>query len=181
MLGKLLVYVEELSMEAALEHLLPGLLGEVPFEIYRFQCKQELLKQVPCRLRAFSKWLPEDWVILVVVDRDDDDCLILKEQLESHARAAGLNSKAQAGSGRFQVVNRVVEEELEAWFFGDWEAVQTAYPRVLPTIPERTKFRLPDRIVGGTWEAFERVLQVRELADRTRVAGWPLSRARPFN
>ena len=58
-----------------------------------------------------------------------------------------------------QLVNRVVIEELEAWYFGDWEAVRSAYPRVSPTVPNQSRYRNPDSVQGGTWEAFERILK----------------------
>jgi hypothetical protein len=145
-------------MEACLEQLLPGLLGTVEFQIVRFQCKHDLLKKLPDRLKAYAGWLPNDWKILVLVDRDDEDCHELKRRLETMARDAGLTTKtASKQTPSFQVVNRIVVEELEAWFFGDWQAVRSAYPKVPPHIPVR--FRDPDAIAGGTWEAFERVLK----------------------
>ncbi len=160
MLEKLIVFVEELSMEVALEHLLPGMLSGIEFDIRRFQCKDDLLKNLPARLRGYSKWLPETSAILVLVDRDDSDCLQLKHQLEEMAAHAGLTTKTVAGHGnRFQVANRIAIEELEAWFFGDWQAVQTAYPRVPGSVPRKARFRDPDAIAGGTWEAIERVLK----------------------
>lgn len=160
MLERLIVLVEEPSMEAVLDHLLPKMLPETDFEIRRFQCKDDLLKNLPSRLRGYSAWLPESWVILVLVDRDDDDCLELKQILEAMATEAGLTTKTLAGEGcRFQVANRIAIEELEAWFFGDWAAVQAAYPRVSATVPKKAAFRDPDAIRGGTWEALERTLQ----------------------
>ena len=33
------------------------------------------------------------------------------------------------------------------------------FPRVLRTIPKRARYRNPDAIAGGTWEAFERILR----------------------
>lgn len=160
MLEKLIVFVEEYSMEAALEWLLPKLLGDIEFQIIRFQCKDDLLKNAPDRLKGYAAWLPENWRILVLVDRDDDDCIQLKARLETMAADAGLLTKTQAPPGqRFQVANRIAIEELEAWFFGDWTAVQTAYPRVPATVPQKARFREPDGIVGGTWEAMERVLK----------------------
>lgn len=160
MLEKLIVFVEEYSMEAALEQLLPKLLGEVEFQVIRFQCKDDLLKNAPDRLRGYASWLPAGWRILVLVDRDDDDCMALKAELEQMTAAAGLSSKTAAGQGqRFQVVNRIAIEELEAWFFGDWAAVQAAFPRVPATTPQKAGFRDPDAIAGGTWEALERVLK----------------------
>lgn len=66
------------------------------------------------------------------------------------AVAAGLQSKCAPQGQVFQVVNRIAVEELEAWFFGDWSALQAAYPRVPATIPQKARFRDPDAIVGGT-------------------------------
>ncbi|MGF1612348.1 MAG: DUF4276 family protein [Gammaproteobacteria bacterium] len=160
MLEKLNVMVEEPSMGAALDCLLPALLGHTEFQIVRFQCKDDLLKKAPERLQAYASWLPIAWRILVLVDRDDDDCRALKAKLESIAARAGLMTKTAAQGGtRFQVVNRIAVEELEAWFFGDWTAVQAAYPRVPATVPRKARFRDPDAIAGGTWEAIERVLK----------------------
>ena len=160
MLEKLIVLVEEPSMERALEQLLPRMLAEADFQIIRFQCKDDLLKQLPARLRGYSNWLPATWTVLVLVDRDDDDCRALKQAMEKVAADAGLLSKTRAGHGKpFQVVNRIAIEELEAWFFGDWPAVQAAYPRVSATQASKQGFRDPDAVLGGTWEALERVLK----------------------
>lgn len=153
------VIVEEPSMEAALRVLLPRLLGEVSFQIYPHQCKDELLQRLPQRLRGYAPWLPPGWRIVVVVDRDDDDCVVLKKQLDQMAEQVGLCTSSN-GSGRpWQIVNRIAIEELEAWYFGDWQAVRRAYPRAPESIPRQDKFRDPDAIRGGTWEAFERVMQ----------------------
>lgn len=147
-------------MEVALEYLLPKMLGDTDFEIRRFQCKDDLLNKLPSRLQGYSAWLPENWAILVLVDRDDDDCLQLKLRLENVALHAGLTTKTVAGHGnRFQVANRIAIEELEAWYFGDWQAVQAAYPRVSMHVPQKAGFRNPDAIAGGTWEAVERILK----------------------
>ncbi len=151
--------VEELSMESFLRGLLPCLLGGIPFEIRTFQCKDDLLKRLPQRLRGYASWYPEDYRIVVVVDRDDDDCHALKQTLEQHALAAGLPTRTQHRQEHFTVINRIAIEELEAWYFGDWEAVRAVYPKVPATIPQRAAYRDPDAINGGTWETFERVLQ----------------------
>lgn len=155
------VLVEEPSMEVALQHLLPRLLREgIRAELRQFQCKSELLKQLPQRLAGYAQWLPDTAVVLVLVDRDDEDCLALKAQLDAMARAVGLVPRSDATpKGRFQVINRIAIEELEAWFFGDWPAVCAAYPKMPDTLPRRAGFRDPDAIAGGTWEALERELQ----------------------
>ena len=147
-------------MEAALEVLLPKMLGDMAYQIIRFQCKDDLLKQLPIRLKGYKSWIPENWSILVLVDQDDDNCIELKRKLELAAQAAGFRTKTDAPSGqKFDVINRIVIEELEAWYFGDWNAVRTAYPRVPATIPAKANYRNPDAIKGGTWETLERILK----------------------
>lgn len=152
--------VEEPSCEAALRLLLPRILGATSFEVYPHSCKDELLTRLPDRLRGYAAWLPPGWRVVVVVDRDDDDCGDLKAQLETMARTAGLFTRSQPDKrGLFAVVNRLAIEELEAWYFGDWEAVRAAYPRVNANVPMQARYRDPDAIKGGTWEAFERILK----------------------
>jgi hypothetical protein len=153
------VLVEEPSMEAALRLLLPKIIGPLSFEVYPHQCKDELLARLPARLQGYAAWTPDTWRSVVVVDRDDDDCDELKARLEKMAAGAGLLTRSKAGGKPYVVVNRLAIEELEAWYFGDWQAVRASYPRVPPTIPLQAKCRVPDAIAGGTWEALERVLQ----------------------
>ena len=57
------------------------------------------------------------------------------------------------------VANRLAIAELEAWYFGDWDAVRAAYPKVSATVSSKANYHNPDDIAGGAWEAFERVLQ----------------------
>ena len=95
--------------------------------------------------------------VAVLVDRDDDDCVALKKKLEDHAANARLTTPATGGTG-FQVLNRIVVEELEAWLLGDAEALNRAYPKVPASLANQARFRDPDAIKGGTWEALEAVL-----------------------
>lgn len=151
--------VEELSMEAALRIIVPRVVGGVSFEVYPFQCKQDLLGSISQRLRGYAAWLPDNYRVVVVVDRDDDDCKELKESLEQAAQRAGLATRTHLRGGIYQVVNRIAIEELEAWFFGDWDAVCEAYPGVNRNVPYKQGFRDSDSVLGGTWEALERHLR----------------------
>ncbi len=153
--------VEEPSAEAALLNLLPRILGEeVTFAVHPFQGKPDLLKKLPQRLAAYRRWITGDYRILVLIDEDREDCHRLKARLEECARNAGFVTKSEAGRGRqFRVLNRIAVEELEAWFFGDVEALVTAYPGVPQTLGHKAVYRDPDSIKGGTWEALEQVLQ----------------------
>ena len=152
--------VEEPSMEAFLGSLLPRMLpADRTYEVHAFQDKFDLLLNLPMRLRGYRRWLPADWRLVVLVDRDGDDCHELKEKLESIAGESGLTTRTSAGGRPWQVANRLVVEELEAWYFGDWEAVRGAYPRLPATVDQRARYRNPDAIRGGTWEALERIMQ----------------------
>ena len=151
--------VEEPSMELFLRGVLPRLLRNLPFDIYPFQSKDEMLTKLPARLNGCAAWLPANHRIVVIVDRDDGDCQKLKQQLEDSAQAAGLFTRHRRNGDHFTVINRIAVEELEAWYFGDWQAVCAAYPRVPVNIPNQKRYRDPDSITGGTWEAFERVLK----------------------
>jgi hypothetical protein len=146
-------------MEVFLRGLLPRLLGDLPFDIHPFQDKGDMLSKLSDRLRGYAAWLPETHRLVIIVDRDLDDCQELKRQLETYALDADLATRSHPRGGRFTVINRIAIEELEAWYFGDWQAVRAAYPRVPETVDRRARFRDPDRIQGGTWEAFEQVLQ----------------------
>jgi len=146
-------------MEVVLRTVLPRLLGDISFEVYAHQCKHELLARLPARLSGYRRWIPDDWRIVVVVDRDSDDCLHVKRRLERISGDAGFLTRSSAGGATYSVVNRLAVEELEAWYFGDWQAVKAAYPRVSPAIPGKAGYRDPDAIRGGTWEQFERILR----------------------
>lgn len=153
------VLVEERSMATALRELMPQLVGAATWQVYEYRSKEDLLKKLSARLRGYSSWLPKTWRIVVLLDRDDDDCQELKARLEKIACDANLTTKSTPNSRGFSVVNRLAIEELEAWFFGDWEAVRKAFPKVNGNIPRQKRYRNPDAIKGGTWEAFERVLK----------------------
>jgi hypothetical protein len=160
MAGHMELLVEEPSMEVFLQGWLPRVLSaDSSFAVHPFQGKSDLLGKLPDRLRAYARFLPEDWRVIVVVDRDDDDCRELKQRMEAMARQAGLRTRSQTVSAPWQIVNRIAVEELEAWYFGDWQAVREAYPRVSPNIRSRRAYRHPDAVAGGTWEAFERVMK----------------------
>jgi len=133
--------VEEPSIEVMLNNLLPRLLlPDTSFAIRIFQGKQDLLKNLPIRLRGYKKWLPVDHKIVVLVDRDNDDCYRLKRKLDEIARDAQLVTKSSVGRFEFfQVMNRIVIVELESWFFGDRHAIKDCVSSDLPKFCEQAK------------------------------------------
>ncbi|MGH3941841.1 MAG: DUF4276 family protein [Pseudonocardiaceae bacterium] len=156
------ILVEERSAEHALRALLPRIVPGLDFEIRVFQGKADLLKKLPDRLKGYAAWITQaDTCLIVLVDRDDDDdCLRLKTDLEQMSAAAGLLTAAAAPANRrVEVLNRIAVEELEAWFFDDVPALCAAYPRVPVSLGRQAKYRDPDAVSGGAWEALEHVLQ----------------------
>ncbi len=146
-------------MAAALTGLLPKLIGSATWEIYSHRGRDDLLRKLPQRLRTYRRTLQADWLILILIDRDQHDCMGLKAELDQAASVAGLSTRSSVAGRAVEVVNRIAIEELEAWYFGDWPAVRKAFPRVPARVPTRARFRDPDAIAGGTWEAFEQIMQ----------------------
>ncbi len=148
----LLILVEEPSAQVALSVLVPKIVSDTPFQIVPFQGKPDMLGRLPGYLKGYAKRMPwEDLRIAVVIDRDDDNCLALKQVLKDHAADAGLPPCA--------VLNRIVVDELEAWFFGDVPALRAAYPRVPRDLAKQEKYRDPEEISGKASKALEHVLQ----------------------
>lgn len=152
--------VEEPSAEAALTNLAPKILGPATtFKIHPHQGKSDLLVKLPGRLKGYRNWLPQDWLIAVLIDEDRADCRKLKARLEQAAQEAGLITRSTARHGRFQVLNRIAIEELEAWFLGDSDALRQTFPNIDLNLANKAGFRDPDAVAGGTWEALERVIR----------------------
>ncbi len=157
-MNHLVIFTEDISSETGLKILIPIVNPQITFEVHSFLCKADMLKKLPSRLKAYRNWLPNDWGIVILIDRDDDDCRILKDKLNSIAMEAGFDQRALTTCGKPQLANRIAVEEFEAWYFGDWQAVRMAYPRVGVKIPKKSKYRDPDAI-RNTWETLERILK----------------------
>ncbi|RYX92801.1 MAG: DUF4276 family protein [Comamonadaceae bacterium] len=101
---------------------------------------QGLLDQLPAKLRGFGKSLPEDAMVLVVIDTDDQPC---KELL------AGLKRMLDALPVKPTVMFRLAVEETESWFIADIDAIQKAYPGQLKKKNVLKNIK-PDAIVGAS-------------------------------
>ncbi|PSF31077.1 hypothetical protein C7H19_23415 [Aphanothece hegewaldii CCALA 016] len=153
--------VEEFSTQEFLLQILPTILKtDITYDIHAFRGKSDLLKKLPERLKGYKNWIPDDYRIIVLVDKDDEDCQDLKSKLEGMALDTGFITKSTAQTHQpYQILNRIAIEELEAWFFGDINAIVSAYPGVSPNLGQKEKYRDSDAIRGGTWENLEKVLQ----------------------
>ena len=83
--------IEEPSMETFLNALLPIILpGECTFACRVFPYKAKPSAKLQDRLRAYARWLPQDWRLVLLVDRDRENCHYLKQQLEDVVRSVGF-------------------------------------------------------------------------------------------
>ncbi len=155
--------VEEESAKQALHILIPRILGRgFTGQIHAFQGKHHMLKRLPDRLCGYRQSMCSEWepLVAILVDADRTDCRSLKAELEDMVVAAGLSTCRRPGrGGAVRVMTWIAVEELEAWFLGDPGAVAKAYPGVSENFANRRKYRDPDAVSGGTWEALERLLQ----------------------
>lgn len=145
--------VEEYSTEVTLNFIVPKIIGDIhTFKIHNFQNKDRLLKRLPERMQSYSKFVPDDWRIVIIVDEDRDNCQELKNKL---CNASSIVTKQKGNI----VLHRIAVEELESWFIGDVQAIRVEYERIPDSLSQTAKFRNPDAITGGTWEQLDRILK----------------------
>ncbi len=150
--------LEEESMEAFLNGFLPRVFPHLDYQCHPLGGKKSTLKKLPDRLRGYAGWIPENWRIVILIDQNGEDCHDLKAQLEAFAQRAGLPTITNPGGKPAIVINRIVIPRLEAWYFGDWEAVRQAYPHAPENIPHRPQYRTPDAIADPT-QSFEQIMR----------------------
>lgn len=135
---KLVFMVEEISMKVCLETLLPkifsGHTDEVSCLVLAFHGKGDLENQIPIKLRG---WGEPDTKFVILRDQDNEDCRKVKSGLVSLSN----------GFDR-EVLVRVVCHELEAWYFGDLQAVSKAYGKDLTGCANKKQFREPDAMIS---------------------------------
>jgi hypothetical protein len=82
--------------------------------------RRGLLDQLPAKLRGFGRYMDDSFLVLVVVDADDEIPENLVENLEA--------MKAQLVRFPPRVAFLVVVEETESWFIADLNAMSKAFP-----------------------------------------------------
>lgn len=117
---RLELLLEDESTETALRILVPKIVGDKRARAvkYRsFRGKYTLLKQLPAFLKGYTKRIRqgEKLRVLVLLDRDVENCEELKQKLEDIASQSGLITRSMATADKpFQILNRIAVEELEA-------------------------------------------------------------------
>lgn len=131
---RIIFLLEEYSMKVFLEGLLPRVFPELSFLCVAHQGKQDLEKSVPRKLKV---WNEPGARFIVVRDNDGGDCVDLKRRL----LALCPDDKREATRVR------IACQELEAWYFGDLQALAEVYgDGIERAIKGKARFRDPDAI-----------------------------------
>ena len=137
--------VEEPSMEALLTVLLPKLIGDATFRIYAHTSKDILLGRLASRLKAYRQMLQPGWVVLVLIDQDDDDCQALKRSLEREAAAADLISRTGAAGGVFTVLIALSSKSLRLGISATGRPFARRTLACLQELPRARRIAIPMR------------------------------------
>ena len=139
-MARIEILVEEPSMKEFISILLPKVikypwvLNENYF-IRSFEGKNDLQKNIPSKVKLLSNWKHENVGIIIMQDQDSSDCKILKQKLVFLCEQ----------NGNCQRLVRIICRELEAWYIGDFEAVNKGFSNFkYQNYINKSKFRVPD-------------------------------------
>ncbi len=172
------ILVEDASGEKLLDAVLPKLLGEQgdphTWRVHSYKgigripknlkpgtdaSKRILLDRLPSVLRGYGK-TPGIDAVVVVLDSDRQDCTEFLAELK--ALVADCNPAPNT-------LFRLAIEEMEAWYFGDRDALQAAYPRAKADVLGR----YAQDSVCDTWELLADAIYPGGSA-ALKKTGWPL-------
>ena len=133
-MNKIVFLLEESSMKFLLEGLLPRIFPGIMFQCIAHEGKDDLEKSIPRKLRA---WREPGVRFVVLRDKDQNDCVSLKQRLLAICEEAG----------RPDTLVRIACYELESWYLGDPDALAQAFGNEqLRRIGQRARFRDPDSV-----------------------------------
>ena len=173
------ILVEDASGKIALESILEKILGpngqDHTYKIFLYKGigripkdlrgttdpqKRILLDRLPRLLRGYGKSLQNiPSAVVVVVDLDDKDCLIFKQEMLDILNACNPSPTT---------LFRIAIEESEAWMLGDRDALRAAYPRAKDQV-------LNDYVqdsICGTWEKLADAVYPGG-SQKLKQLGWP--------
>jgi len=158
-MSRLVFMLEEPSIKILLENLLPRLFPGVEVLCIAHQGKNDLEKSLPRKLRGWDR--PNDRFI-VLRDSDGRDCKELKASL----------ARICADAGRSDCLVRIVCQELEAWYFGDPEAMAEAFgDESLRSLGAKARYRIPDAIAKPSQELCSLLPGFQKIDGARRMAG----------
>ena len=172
------ILVEDSSGEQLLQLVLPKILGQNgephTWRLHAYRgigripsklspagdpAKRILLEQLPRLLRGYAN-TPTIDAVVVVLDSDRRDCVDFLVELKAVANAC---------IPKPNVLFRLAIEEMEAWYFGDRDALLRAYPRAKTDVLNR----YVQDSVCNTWELLADAVHPGGSAV-IKKQGWPL-------
>ncbi|HPB81709.1 MAG TPA: DUF4276 family protein [Spirochaetota bacterium] len=164
-MSRIVFLLEERSMKALLDGLLPRAFPDMHFQCVPHEGKQDLEKSIPRKLRA---WREPGVHFVVLRDNDSGDCIALKEHLVDLCREGR----------REDTLVRIVCQELEAWYFGEPAAIAKVYGNEkVQNIGRKTAFNNPDAIMKPSQKmrdlvpAFQKISGARQMAQVMSLEG----------
>ncbi len=157
-MNRLVLLLEEESMRALLDGLLPRLFPGLPFQCVPHEGKTDLERSIPHKLRG---WREPGVRFAVVRDNDGRDCRALKDDLRGLCRAGH----------RDDTLIRIVCQELEAWYLGEPDALADAFGReALRNIGQKARFREPDSVSRPSEAVEQLVPEFQRVSGARRMA-----------
>ena len=156
---KLVFLLEEPSMKYLLDELLPRILPkDIDFQTIPHNGKRDLEKSIPRKLRGWNE--PGDIRFVILHDQDTKDCIALKQEL---LQLCSVTDKP--------VLVRISCQEMASWYFGDVNALASAYnnPK-LKEISQKKKFRIPDAIPSPKEELYRLIPEHQQIAGAKLVS-----------
>lgn len=148
--------LEERSAKFLLDAILPRILpAGVDWKTIPHEGKSDLAKSIPHKLAA---WNTPDTRFVVVHDQDANDCRQLKQSI----RELCSNSDKE-------VLIRIACRELEAWYFGDLNAVSKAYGKDITALSAKKKYRNPDAIGNPKQELRKLIPEHEQISGAKRI------------
>jgi hypothetical protein len=165
MTGRVVFLLEERSMKALLEGLLPRFFPDLKFQCVPHEGKHDLEKSIPRKLRA---WQEPGVQFVIIYDNDGGNCVELKQRLTALCHE----------SGRPDTFVRIACQELEAWYFGDPEALSQAFDKKqLRNIGNKARYRDPDSIVSPSKEIAKLIPEFQKISGARKMSAYLSRRA----
>lgn len=150
--------LEEKSTKVLLDVLLKKILPpDVDFLTIPHEGKSDLRKSIPVKLASFRN--PDDRFV-IIQDQDSYDCKVLKEELRQLC----------CNAGKEDVLIRIACHEMEAWYFGDLQAVSKAYGKDLTKLENKRLYRDPDNIVSPKQELRRLLPEHQQISGAKKIA-----------
>ncbi|MFH1859555.1 MAG: DUF4276 family protein [bacterium] len=139
-MSHLVLLLEEPSAREMLNGLLPRLYNNIDFRCIVFAGKQDLEKNLVRKIKGYR--VPNSRFI-VLRDQDAADCMDVKNKLIGLCHEANRND----------VVIRIACRELESWYLGDLQAVESGLNLSnIAKLQNKKKYRLPDLLHSPSTE-----------------------------